>query len=250
MDEQKLTMFKQAALQSGYSPEEVDSFVATASAVTPNMSPDSSYDPTGKTFAQTMAETGQQSTLDAMGKKGFDPSIELMPSPSRSFNAPTDVVDNSFFFPTNSDQQAIIPTLAQVTQPFGNRSSIEKYSGGVNLGTDFRVKSGTPLASPPGQWKVVEASPGWNGGSGNYVKLQNTKTGETVGYEHLAKIGVQPGQMVGGGVVVGLSGGDQGGSGRGNSTGAHASLPYTDSSGRYRDIRQSPYAQSLLGNSI
>jgi len=147
----------------------------------------------------------------------------------------------------NEPAGAIIPFEAVVTQPFGNRSSVEKSSRGINLGADFRAPTGTPMGTPPGKWEVVQASPGWNGGSGNMVKIRNMETGDTIGYEHLSEIKVKPGQKFDGSVVVGLSGGDQGGPGEGNSTGAHASIPYQDKNGRYRDIMTSPYANSLFG---
>lgn len=216
MDEEKLALFKQAATESGYSPDEVNSFVATAQTIAPQVEEQ-------KSLQQSDAVPDQ-----IPGKQALT-ALDMQPLSSGT-------------------QSAIIPSAAPVTQAFGNRSSVEKYSKGINLGTDFAVPSQTPLASPPGQWKVVEARPGFNDGSGNFVRIENTQTGETIGYEHLTQIGVQPGQIIPSGTVVGLSGGAQSGAGRGNSTGAHASLPYTDSSGHYQDIRQSPYSRYIIGN--
>lgn len=250
MDAQKLDLFKQKAIESGYSPDDINAFLSSVNPSTPS-SEQSTYDPTGKTFAQMMAETGQQSTLDEMGKKGIlpspqpqdtvqsNPSFTSQPSASRQESSPA-------FQPIDTKSVEFSKDIPQVTQPFGNRSSIEKFSGGVNLGADFRVTTGTPLAAPSGEWKVVTASPGFNQGSGNIAKIQNTKTGETLGFEHLSNIGVKPGEVITGGTVIGLSGGDQGGSGMGNSTGAHASIPYQDAQGRYQDVLKTPYIAEVF----
>jgi len=136
---------------------------------------------------------------------------------------------------------------APLTQKFGNRSGVEKYSGGVNLGADFGTKPNTKLPVPQGRWQVVQASPGFNSGSGNLVKVRNLDTGEILGFEHLGQINVKPGQQLQGGTVVGLSGGGQSGSGRGNSTGPHSSILYINPSGQYGDILKSPYARYYFG---
>lgn len=155
-------------------------------------------------------------------------------------------------YATQNDVQPMIAGAGvlkgvKLTQPFGNRSSIEKYSGGVNLGADFATPMNTPLPIPDGNWQVIEASSGFNNGSGNIVKVRNTKTGEVLGFEHLNKISVKPGQTISGGTVIGLSGGGQSGPGRGNSSGSHASLIYLDPSGKYGDILTSPYARYYFG---
>lgn len=145
-------------------------------------------------------------------------------------------------------QRGIIAGKAPVTQPFGNRSRVEKYSGGVNLGADLGTPAGTKLAVPPvGEWEIVTAAPGFNNGSGNLVKARNTKTGEIVGFEHLSQISVRPGDKIQGGTVIGLSGGNQTGPGRGNSTGSHSSIIYINPQGQYQDIMRSPYARYLFG---
>lgn len=254
-------MFKQAALQSGYSPEDVESFLATVK--TPSPAGDSQpYDPTGKPFATVMAETGQQSTLDEMGKKGFDPSKPMSFTSALQPAAPSQPVQAqprsvSQPAPVRSTQQDIVPLqadpskvpagLPQVTQPYGARNSVEKFSGGVNLGTDFRTPVGTPLAAPQGSWvadKVVaggrEGDRTFNSGSGNMVVLKNKDTGETIGFEHLGQVGVQPGQPVEPGTVIGTVGLT------GNTTGPHASIPYRDASGQYKDVLSTPYVKELF----
>ena len=269
MDAQKLDLFKQVALQSGYSPEDVDGFISSINIgqSSPTLAEETFLDP-NKSFAQMMAETGRQSELDEMGKQGFDASQPLrlsdIQSPQQSYNqyqsfasfrqpsmsgmsqSEQKVGAGGFDTPISSEGLEFAKDLPPITQPFGKFSAIEKYSGGVNLGTDFRLKSGTPLAAPAGEWKVVDAKPGFNQGSGNIVKIQSTETGETIGFEHLSKIGVQPGEIVKPGTIIGLSGGGQSDAGRGNSTGAHASIPYKDAQGNYRDITQSPYAKDIF----
>lgn len=239
-DQAQVQKFKTYALSQGYSPDEFDSLAkestasATPAPMTPSFSvPSVQSSPPAASMPQASVETmAAPSLLDpAIQKKEESAAI---PDQTMSKEVPM----------TQTQSQPIIPMNAPVTQPFGNRSRVERYSGGVNLGTDFSVPAGTPLAAPPGSWQVVEARPGFNDGSGNMVKIRNMKTGETIGYEHLTKIGVHPGQTINGS-VIGLSGGNQPGPGRGNSTGAHASIPYTDSSGRYQDIRRSPYGRYL-----
>lgn len=244
MDEQKLLAFKSAALENGYNESEVNSFLEMAKAA-PQKQPEPMPEPP-MPMAQPLPTTNnyyfndmQVKGLENAGVEDVKQQMSRMLTPTEQGAATSSI----------QRQQGMLPSKFPVTQKFGNRSSIEKYSGGVNLGTDFSVPAGTPMATPPGEWKVIKATPGWNGGSGNMVKIQNTKTGETIGYEHLSKIEVQPGQIVGDGLAVGLSGGNQGGAGRGNSTGAHASIPYQDASGRYRDILSSPYSQYVFGGS-
>jgi len=253
MDEQKIQQFKQAALSSGYQPEEVDSFISQMGNQISDQVTTSGYDPTGKTFNQVMAETGNQSTLDAMNRGEF----QGMPSPApRSFNQniPTQPQSMSMSKDVPMDSVPASPTFSspgpipEVTQAFGDRSSIEKYSGGVNLGADFRVQSNTPLLSPSsGNWVVEDAKPGFNQGSGNLVTIRNTNTGESITTEHLSSILVRPGQRLQPGQAMGLSGGSQGGAGRGNSTGAHASIVYKNGLGEYRDILSTPYASDVFG---
>lgn len=144
-------------------------------------------------------------------------------------------------------QQTIMPQKARVTQRFGNRSSIEAFSGGVNLGTDFAIPKGTPLGLPPGEWVVErtfttakEGNRSANSGSGNLVLVRNAKTNETLAFEHLDSVFVAPGQVVGGGTVIGKSGNT------GNSTGPHISIPYRNAQGAYQDILTSPYARYLF----
>jgi len=147
------------------------------------------------------------------------------------------------------EQSGIIPGKARVTQVFGNYNpGVEKFSGGRNLGVDFAVKKGTPLALPPGQWEVistfgkaVEGNRSANKGSGNLVKVRNSQTGEMLTFEHLDSVGVNMGQMINGGTVIGRSGNT------GNSTGPHASIPYQDASGKYLDILKSRYGKYIFG---
>lgn len=153
----------------------------------------------------------------------------------------------SFEVPTGQ-QGSILPVSdAKMTQAFGNRSSVESFSGGVNLGTDWAVKEGTPLALPPGEWVVESvfqgAKPGnrnANFGSGNMVRVRNSKTGETLAFEHLKGVAVQSGQVLNGGTIIGTSGNT------GNSTGPHVSIPYKNPQGQYQDVRTSPYGRFLF----
>ena len=215
-NEDKANQFKQKAISMGFDESLIDSFIEQKR-----------NEPQEEEFSYIPnQETGI----------GIEDNQKMM---SR-YATPQEAMD---LMPTETQGSgSILPGKYALTQAFGNRSRIEKYSGFVNLGADFAVPSNTPLAAPPGDWVVSKVSKGWSGGSGNYVQVMNTKTGEKIGYEHLNKISVVPGQRVGG-KVVGLSGST------GNSTGPHASLPYQDNSGRYKDILSSQYANYLFGSS-
>lgn len=133
--------------------------------------------------------------------------------------------------------------LGPITQQFGNKNSIEKFSGGVNYGTDIAIPEGTELKLPPGNWQVVSAygnakgqgyiGNGENSGYGNSVLIRNADTGEMLRFSHLSRLGdLSKG-------IVGYSGST------GNATGAHLDLEYYDKSGRVSDVMGSLYRQYL-----
>lgn len=170
------------------------------------------------------------------------------PGQSQNYDFTTPVSNESAQV-SGGQQSGIMPTKAPLTQRFGNRSSVESFSKGVNLGADFGIKENTPVALPPGRWQITKVFSGAkagnrtaNSGSGNLVKAVNLDTNETLAFEHLNSVKIGNGQVVKGGTVVGLTGNT------GNSTGPHLSIPYTDPQGRYRDILNSPYAKYLFGS--
>jgi murein DD-endopeptidase MepM/ murein hydrolase activator NlpD len=150
-----------------------------------------------------------------------------------------------------SAQGSILPGRAPVTQTFGQNSKYDVFSGNKNWGVDFGIKEGTPLAVPPGEWKVIQAFGGakgkgyigdkTNSGYGNSILVMNPKTGETLRFSHLNGINVQPGQVVKGGTVIGASGGT------GNATNPHLDLEYRNASGKLADVLNSPYSKYLFG---
>lgn len=141
-----------------------------------------------------------------------------------------------------------------VTQKFGNRSKVERYSGGVNRGTDFGVAKGTPIAVPEGRWKIIEVydkateegpnnrQGGINKGYGNSIVVKNLDTGEKMRFSHLSKVNTKSG-IVEGGTVVGLSGATGNVAGK---TGQHLDLEYFDSKGKLRDVMASRYANAPI----
>lgn len=140
----------------------------------------------------------------------------------------------------------IIPR-SRVTQTFGNKNPIERFSKGVNYGVDFGTKEGTPVNLPPGNWKVIESFGGaksgklgdpTNRGYGNSVLVQNLDTGEKLRFSHLSKVGVSSGQTIKGG-LLGLTGRT------GNVTGAHLDLEYYNQLGKIADVLRSKYANYL-----
>jgi murein DD-endopeptidase MepM/ murein hydrolase activator NlpD len=147
-------------------------------------------------------------------------------------------------------QNMIIPKPAPITETFGEmQPNIEVFSHGVTTGTGIGVNKGTPLATPPGKWKVVEvydqapqkgfignnAGQGW----GNNVLIQNQDTGESLRYSHLSDVHVTTGDEINGSRVIGLSGQS------GNTTGDHLNLQYITPEGQPADVLKSQYAKYL-----
>ena len=141
---------------------------------------------------------------------------------------------------SKADGNRIIPNKAAVNTAFGVSSSADVFSQGVNNGVDLDTPRGTPVSSPQGEWVVKEAfggatregfiGNGDNSGFGNSVLIQNTQTGETLRFSHLDGVKVRPGQKIGGGQQLGVSGNT------GNSSGSHLDVEYRDSTGALRDV--------------
>lgn len=131
----------------------------------------------------------------------------------------------------------ILGISGPITQAFGNRNPIERFSGGVNYGTDIGVPTGTKVALPKGKWQIIDAnaSGGMNQGYGNSVYAQNLETGEKLRMSHLSRVGVRQGQVVDGGQIIGETGAT------GNVTGPHLDLEYYDAAGRIADVMNSRY---------
>ncbi len=136
----------------------------------------------------------------------------------------------------------------QITQSFGNYNpSLEVFSGGKALDTNFAANPNTPVHVPHGQWYVISAYTGAapegyvgnpaNEGYGNDVMIQNTKTGDKLHFIHLAGVNVKPGQIINGAPIVGMTGSS------GNATGPNLGVEYYNSEGKLGDVMQSPYAQ-------
>jgi len=122
------------------------------------------------------------------------------------------------------------------TQLAGNYNpSIERFSGGVNTGTDIGVPQGTPISLPKGNWQIGDVynqakGKGYvgnseNSGYGNSVVARNLDNNESYRFSHLLQSMVQPNQKLSGG-IVGYSGST------GNSTGPHVDIEV----GGFKDI--------------
>ena len=197
-------------------------------------------------FKQSATQMGYapeevDSFLGSVGSLGESPEIKgvVESAPMQSTTQDTES------FPGYS-MDKMLSSMGPVTQKFGNRSPIERYSGGINYGTDFGVPKGTAVALPEGKWKVLsafggasEGNRGVNRGYGNSVFVENALTGEKLRFSHLSKVGVNPGQLVEGGSVIAFSGNT------GNSTGPHLDLEAYDSTGRIVDVLKTPYAKYL-----
>lgn len=128
-----------------------------------------------------------------------------------------------------------------ITQAFGNRNPIERFSGGVNYGTDIGVGTGTKVALPKGRWQVIDANAngGMNSGYGNSIYAQNLETGEKLRMSHLSQVGVKKGDVIDGGQVVGQTGAT------GNVTGPHLDLEYYNQNGQIGDVMNSRYRGAI-----
>lgn len=205
-----------------------------------------------KDWATRFREMGMQGEVDKAGSpEAFNRVFQEYAQKAQG------TVQNAGESMSRAVQGAILGAKGTITQAFGNRSGVEKYSGGVNYGTDIAVPRGTPVAAPPiGEWEVVEAfngaskegpgnsQNGINRGYGNSVLIQNTKTGEKLRYSHLrvGGVGVQPGQVVPGGTPLGQTGSSGNTAGR---TGQHLDLEYYGSNGRVANVLRSQYGRYL-----
>lgn len=199
---------------------------------------DTQFEEEFKTMAKSSGYSDEDINTFLSQAKGMD---ELLGNNGGQAESTTQDISN---FPGFS-QEGMIPS-APITQKFGNRSSVEIYSGGINYGTDFGVPKGTAVATPPGKWKVLSAFGGategvrnTNQGYGNSVLVENMLTGERLRFSHLSQVGVNPGQEIEGGSVIAFSGNT------GNSTGPHIDLEYYDQTGRIKDVLKSPYKAYL-----
>lgn len=108
-----------------------------------------------------------------------------------------------------------------ITQSYGNYNP-GLYRSGHHTGIDIGTPMGTRLYSPFAG-TVVQA--GWNGGYGNSVTIR-LPNGHLLLLGHLSSVSVKPGQQVGPGTLLGLSGNT------GYSTGPHVHVEMRDPSGR------------------
>lgn len=248
------------------SPSEPDALNIPSSIIQPQPSAPSAtppvqkpYDPTGKSQAQVMAETGQQSTLDQMNKNPTAPIQEphLTPqmTPPVAPVPPMNQASHQALPSTQAPQMqnTVLPFQAPITQHAGNYNpNVEVYSKGYARDTNFAVPAGTPAALPPGTWKVIntynQANPvgylhnGENQGYGNDVVAVNTLTGDKIIEQHLSKVQAQPGQILQGGSIIGASGSS------GNTTGPNLGIELTDKTGRIIDITHTPYMAGVMPN--
>ena len=186
---------------------------------------------------QEMQKKKLKIAADLMTQSGYQVDPETVSSAQLTEGARKDLAGM---------QDKVLSKAGVITQRFGNKNPIEKYSGGVNYGTDIGVPVGTKVSVPPGQWKVVEAFSGAqpgkgsaNRGYGNSVLVQNQETGEMLRFSHLSEVGVKPGEIVSSNKIVAKTGIT------GNTTGPHLDLEMYDRSGRLVDILNTPYSSYL-----
>jgi murein DD-endopeptidase MepM/ murein hydrolase activator NlpD len=201
-----------------------------------------------------MAETGQQSALDQIGKNPIAPQVNsphITPPVQPQMQQSPQVQHPQFAQQAPNMQGTVLPVAAPITQHAGNYNpGVEVYSHGYARDTNFAVPAGTPAALPPGTWKVVntynQANPvgylhnGENQGYGNDVVAVNTQTGDRIIEQHLSRVQAHPGQILQGGTVIGSTGSS------GNTTGANLGIELTDRNGRIIDITRTPYMAGVM----
>lgn len=117
-----------------------------------------------------------------------------------------------------------VPSKTPVTSGFGPRKGVG--ATGFHSGIDFGTRVGTPVtASANG----TVTSTGNRSDYGNYVIIQHGSKSSL--YAHLSKINVKVGQKVSAGEPIGLSGGQKGAAGAGDSTGPHLHYELRDNGG-------------------
>ena len=103
--------------------------------------------------------------------------------------------------------------------PFAINSHYGPRWGKMHRGTDYRATSGTTIyIVKPG--KVIFAGNRNPTGWGNMVEVEH-EDGYTTRYAHMSRLDVSTGDDVPAGTMIGLSGGNAGDPGAGNSKGAH-----------------------------
>ncbi|HEY2875689.1 MAG TPA: peptidoglycan DD-metalloendopeptidase family protein [Reyranella sp.] len=128
---------------------------------------------------------------------------------------------------------------SHITSRFGMREHpILGYSA-MHTGVDFGAPMGTPILAA-GAGRVVMA--GYNGGYGNFVKLEHTRDIGT-GYGHMSRIGpgIKPGVMVRQGQVIGFVGST------GMSTGPHLHYEFYRGGHPVNPLAQKFAMQASLG---
>lgn len=229
LDEQKKQLFTEVAIQQGFDSSEVESFLGQAETADIDSVP----------FApQRITQTQPLGERETFVKRALDiKSSEALPQ------------FQDDFFEGELTEGRVIPNRVAVNTRFGVRSRADVFSRGINNGVDFNTKRGTPVALPEGEWIVREAfggatregfiGNGDNNGFGNSVLVVNQKTGESLRFSHLDRVGVKPGQRVTGGQVVALSGNT------GNSSGPHLDVEFRNSRGFLQDVLRSRFRSSF-----
>jgi murein DD-endopeptidase MepM/ murein hydrolase activator NlpD len=115
----------------------------------------------------------------------------------------------------------------KVTQPYGQKSKL--YKSGMHKGVDFGAPVGTEVHA---MWDGVVTAFNWGGAFGNHIviatdTLPDGSPGLWVGYMHLSKVKVKPGQKIKAGQLIGLSGAS------GHVTGPHLHVEVQNNGGHW-----------------
>ena len=249
----KLNIFKQSALEMGYPQEEIDSFLQTTNQ---NLGETT---PSVETFTKAAQNQGfsPEETSGFMNtpiqKKNEEPRTIGQYAQDPRLASDTSSLQgtgvNEMIGPKVS-QDSIVGSDYTVNTRFGVKSGADVFSRGRNWGVDIGVGMSTPIATPPGDWEVVESFGGANpqggyignaenNGYGNSVLLKSKETGETIRFSHLSQVNVKPGETLSNNEVIAYSGNS------GNSSGPHLDVEYRNQQGYLADILTSPYGKYL-----
>lgn len=116
----------------------------------------------------------------------------------------------------------IVPVAGPISSGFGKRLPPAPGASNFHMGVDIAASNGSPVVA---QKAGVVVFAGLAGGFGGMVRINHDGAHETYA-AHLSRIGVQYGQRVAQGQVVGASGGSEGQWGAGVSTGPHCHVEH------------------------
>lgn len=206
-----IEQFKTKALESGFTEEQVNNYLAKKQATAPKIA---------------ISETGDLTPVkQQVPEMKIEKTSSIVDNPTMGTPFGARQSADIYSGGVNYGTDIIIPRGTEVKAPPGNWKVVDAFNGARTEGPK-------------------NAQRGINNGYGNSVLLENTETGEKMRFSHLTVggVAVKPGQTISGGNVIGLSGATGNTAGK---TGQHLDLEYYNSEGRISDVMNTPYAKYL-----